>query len=161
VLGRQLDEARFSCDVEQLSRSAYFFHAIRLRLPSSESQSRRSAQTLELGLGVAAHECRDDLRWRDLTTDELDDHPAVAQVAVIGIPHHVWGEQVHAIVVLHPGTDVTADELKTHARETIAGFKVPKTLEFRVEPLPLSGALKPLKRELRAPYWQGHERAVH
>jgi acyl-CoA synthetase (AMP-forming)/AMP-acid ligase II len=88
-------------------------------------------------------------------------HPAVAQVAVVGIPHDIWGEQVHAIVVLHPGADVTDDELKAHAREAIAGFKVPKTLEFRAEPLPLSGALKPLKRELRARYWQGHERAVH
>jgi len=91
----------------------------------------------------------------------LDSHPAVAQVAVIGIPHAVWGEQVHAIVVLHPGADASEDELKAHARASIAGYKVPKSIEFRAEPLPLSGALKPVKFELRAPYWEGHDARVH
>lgn len=81
-------------------------------------------------------------------------HPAVSQVAVIGIPHDVWGEQVHAIVVLAPGATVTAEELQEHARASIAGYKVPKSVEFRDEPIPLSGALKPLKRELRKPYWE-------
>jgi long-chain acyl-CoA synthetase len=91
----------------------------------------------------------------------LASHPAVAEVAVIGIPHDVWGEAVHAIVVLKPDTDATDDELVAHARERIAGYKVPKSIEFRTEPLPLSGALKVLKRELRAPYWEGKERSVH
>jgi long-chain acyl-CoA synthetase len=91
----------------------------------------------------------------------LASHPAVAEVAVIGIPHDVWGEAVHAIVVLKPDAIATADELEAHARERIAGFKVPKSVEFRTEPLPLSGALKVLKRELRAPYWEGKERSVH
>jgi long-chain acyl-CoA synthetase len=81
-------------------------------------------------------------------------HPAVDQVAVIGIPHDVWGEQVHAIVVLKPGAEATEDEIKEHARQTIARYKVPKSVEFRTEPIPLSGALKPLKRELRKPYWE-------
>jgi long-chain acyl-CoA synthetase len=90
----------------------------------------------------------------------ISTHPAVAQVAVIGIPHELWGEAVHAVVVLQPGTEATAEELIAHARETIAGYKVPKSIEFRTEPLPLSGALKPLKRELRKPYWQGRARAV-
>lgn len=85
----------------------------------------------------------------------ISTHPAVDQVAVIGIPHSLWGEEVHAIVVLHPGATATADEIKQHARSTIAGYKVPKSVEFRDEPLPLSGALKPLKRELRKPYWEG------
>jgi acyl-CoA synthetase (AMP-forming)/AMP-acid ligase II len=84
----------------------------------------------------------------------ISTHPAVAQVAVIGIPHDVWGEQVHAIVVLHPGMTATEDDIREHARETIAGYKVPKSVEFRAEPIPLSGALKPLKRELRRPYWE-------
>jgi long-chain acyl-CoA synthetase len=87
-------------------------------------------------------------------------HPAVAQVAVIGIPHEVWGEQVHAIVVIHAGATVTAEEIIEHARGTIAGYKVPKSVELRSDPLPLSGALKPLKRELRKPFWEGRESAI-
>jgi acyl-CoA synthetase (AMP-forming)/AMP-acid ligase II len=90
----------------------------------------------------------------------LATHPAVAQVAVIGIPSEQWGEAVHAIVVLQPEQTVTDEDLKAWARERIAGYKVPKSVVFRAEPLPLSGALKVLKRELRAPYWEGRERMV-
>jgi acyl-CoA synthetase (AMP-forming)/AMP-acid ligase II len=92
--------------------------------------------------------------------DAIGRHPAVAQVAVIGIPSEKWGEQVHAIVVLKDGATVTEDELIAHSREWIAAYKVPKSVEFRTEPLPLSGALKVLKRDLRAPYWEGKERSV-
>jgi long-chain acyl-CoA synthetase len=84
----------------------------------------------------------------------LSTHPSVDQVAVIGIPSDVWGEQVHAVVVLKDGMGATAEELMAWARKSIAGYKVPKSIEFRTEPLPLSGALKPLKRELRRPYWE-------
>ena len=83
----------------------------------------------------------------------ISTHPAVEQVAVIGIPHPVWGEQVHAIVVLRPGAAASQDEIIDHARLSIAGYKVPKSVSFRSEPIPLSGALKPLKRELRKPFW--------
>jgi long-chain acyl-CoA synthetase len=91
----------------------------------------------------------------------ISTHPSVEQVAVIGIPHPVWGEQVHAIVVLRAGHTATEEEIKAHARTTIAGYKVAKSVEFRTDPIPLSGALKPLKRDLRAPYWEGHAAAVN
>jgi long-chain acyl-CoA synthetase len=89
----------------------------------------------------------------------ISTHPAVQQVAVIGIPHAVWGEQVHAIVVLRAGCSATEGDIKEHAKATIGGFKVPKSVEFRTEPIPLSGALKPLKRELRQPYWDSPKTA--
>ncbi len=88
-------------------------------------------------------------------------HPAVLQVAVIGIPSEKWGEAVHAIVVLRDGATVTAEEIIDHARDAIAGYKLPKSVEFRAEPLPLSGAMKVLKKDLRAPYWEGRERKVN
>jgi len=88
-------------------------------------------------------------------------HPAVLQAAVIGIPSEQWGEAVHAIVVPKEGASVTEEEIVTHCREWIAGYKVPRTVSLRDEPLPLSGAMKVLKRELRAPYWEGRERAVN
>jgi len=90
----------------------------------------------------------------------LSKHEAVEQVAVIGIPHETWGEQVHAIVVCRADMTTTEAELQEFAREHIAGYKVPKSVEFRSEPLPLSGAMKILKRELRKPYWEGQERQV-
>lgn len=90
----------------------------------------------------------------------LAHHPAVDQVAVIGIPSEQWGEAVHAIVVTRAGAAPTEEELKAWCRERIAGYKVPKSVELRTEPLPLSGAMKVLKRELRAPYWKGRERSI-
>jgi acyl-CoA synthetase (AMP-forming)/AMP-acid ligase II len=92
--------------------------------------------------------------------DALASHPAVEQAAVIGIPHEEWGEAVHAIVVLKGEITVSVDELIAHARERIAGYKLPKSIDFRTEPLPLSGAMKVLKRELRAPFWQDRDRNV-
>jgi acyl-CoA synthetase (AMP-forming)/AMP-acid ligase II len=79
----------------------------------------------------------------------LASHPAVAMCAVIGVPHETWGEQVHAVVVLRQGTSATAGELTGHCRERIAGYKCPRSIEFR-EALPVSAAGKILKARLRA-----------
>jgi long-chain acyl-CoA synthetase len=87
-------------------------------------------------------------------------HPAVSQVAVIGIPSDQWGEAVLAIVVPKEGQSVSEEDIKAWTRDRIASFKVPKTVDFRTDPLPLSGAMKVLKRDLRAPYWEGRERGV-
>lgn len=88
-------------------------------------------------------------------------HPSVAQCAVIGIPHEQWGETVHAVVMRKPGADVTADELIAFCKERIAGYKCPRSVKIQDEPLPLSGAGKILKRDLRAPYWEHKNRSVN
>ena len=92
--------------------------------------------------------------------DVLYRHPAVMEAAVFGIPDPRWGEAVHAVVVPRAGASVSEAELVAHCRESIAGYKVPKRVELRSEPLPKSGAGKVLKRELRAPHWQGRDAMV-
>ncbi len=87
-------------------------------------------------------------------------HLSVAMCAVIGVPHPQWGEAVHAVVVPQPGATLSEDEVRAHCREFIAGYKCPKTVEFR-DALPLSGAGKILKRDLREPFWVGKTRAVN
>ena len=88
-------------------------------------------------------------------------HPTVLEAAAFGIPDDTWGELVHAEVVLKPGAEATGDELVAHCRTLIAGYKVPKSINVRADALPKSGAGKILKRDLRAPFWEGHDRAVH
>src|SRR5690242_14956175 len=79
----------------------------------------------------------------------LFEHPDVLDVAVIGVPHQVLGEEVGAVVVARPGSDVTAEDLQAHVGERLAGFKVPTHVFFRTEPLPRNPAGKVLKRDLR------------
>ncbi len=87
-------------------------------------------------------------------------HPAVAQCAVIGIPSERWGEQVHAVVVTRSNTRVSANELIEFSKTLIAGYKCPRSVDVSENPLPLSGAGKVLKRELRKPFWDSRERHV-
>jgi long-chain acyl-CoA synthetase len=95
------------------------------------------------------------------TESALSMHPDVAECAVIGVPDDKWGERVHAIVRLKPGSKEDAANLILFCKTKIAGYKCPATISFRSEPLPLSAAGKVLKRELRAPFWKDRDRAVN
>ncbi len=88
-------------------------------------------------------------------------HVAVLEAAVVGIPDDKWGEAVHAEVVPKPGMTITGDELIAHCRTLIGGYKVPRSINVRTEPLPKSGAGKILKKDLREPFWAGQTRAVN
>ncbi len=87
-------------------------------------------------------------------------HPAVREAAVIGIPSEQWGESVHAVVVLKDGAATSAEELIAHCRTLIGGYKCPRSVEFRAEPLPVTAVGKVRKNVLRDPYWMGHARKI-
>ena len=83
-----------------------------------------------------------------------EQHPAIFDAAVFGIPSEEWGELVHATVVLAPGAALSAPDVIAYAREHLASYKLPRSVEFTGE-LPRTGSGKILKRELRAPFWAG------
>jgi long-chain acyl-CoA synthetase len=86
--------------------------------------------------------------------------PQVKEAAVFGIPDEKWGELVAAMIVLRPGTTLSAEELTQYCRKRIASYKVPRHIEFMTEELPKSGSGKILKRVLREKYWAGQSRQV-
>lgn len=90
----------------------------------------------------------------------LSTHPAVLEVAVLGVPDDTWGEAVKAVVVLRPEHRATAQELIDFCRGKIAGYKIPKAVDFSREPLPKTGPGKIAKRILRDPYWAGREKNI-
>ena len=88
------------------------------------------------------------------------EHPAVREAAVFGIPDEQWGELVTACVVLKSGTVLTANDLISYCRRSLASYKVPRRIEFSETELPKSGTGKILKRVLREHFWAHQERAV-
>jgi long-chain acyl-CoA synthetase len=92
--------------------------------------------------------------------DAIYSYPHVSECAVIGVPDAKWGERVHAIVRVVEGRGATERELIEHCRSRIAGYKCPKSIEFRREPMPLSAIGKIRKNELRAPYWEANKHSV-
>ena len=91
--------------------------------------------------------------------DTIFTHPAVVEVAVIGVPDEKWGETVKALVVLTDGAAVTEAELIAFCKQRLAGYKAPTSVEFRTA-IPRTATGKVQKFKLRAPYWEGRERQV-
>jgi fatty-acyl-CoA synthase len=91
--------------------------------------------------------------------DTLSAHPAIAQVAVVGLPDETWGEAVTAFAVIHEGQAGDEAALIAFARERLAAYKAPRSVRF-VSALPLSPVGKPLRRALREPFWEGRERRI-
>ena len=89
----------------------------------------------------------------------LAEHPAVAEIAIIGVPDDKWGETVKAVVAFKPDQAVPPEELIAFARERLAGYKTPSSIDI-VEALPRNPSGKILKRELRKPYWADSSRQV-
>ena len=85
----------------------------------------------------------------------------IVECAVIGIPDSKWGEVVHAVIRLKEGLNTSEEQIIEYCHKNIAGFKCPKSVSFRNEPMPVSGAGKILKTELRKPFWQGNEKQVN
>jgi len=90
----------------------------------------------------------------------LYSHPAVLEAVVIAVPDDFWGEVPKAIVVLKPGQSATEEEIIQHCRGKLAGYKIPKSVDF-VDELPKGGTGKILKSVLRERYWAGYETRVH
>jgi fatty-acyl-CoA synthase/long-chain acyl-CoA synthetase len=89
----------------------------------------------------------------------LEAHPDIFDAAVFGIPSEQWGEAVHAVVVPRPGVQLDEAGVIAHAREHLASYKIPRSVSFAPE-LPRTGSGKILKRNLREPFWKGHDRRV-
>ncbi|MCU1599965.1 MAG: AMP-dependent synthetase [Frankiales bacterium] len=92
--------------------------------------------------------------------DALFGHPAVAEVAVIGVPSEKWGETIKALVVLASGAEATEEQLIAHCKSRLASYKAPTSVEFRAE-IPRTATGKIQKFKLREEYWKGYERQVN
>lgn len=88
-------------------------------------------------------------------------HPKILESIVIGIPSEEWGESVHAIIRLNDNVEITEEDVIAHCRENIANYKIPRSMEFREKPFPMTGAGKYKKNELRDPFWKDKVRTIN
>jgi acyl-CoA synthetase (AMP-forming)/AMP-acid ligase II len=92
--------------------------------------------------------------------DAIFSHPAVAEVAVIGVPDEKWGETIKALVVLAEGATATEADIIAHCKQRLAGYKAPTSVEFR-DAIPRTATGKIQKFKLRQPYWSGLDRKIN
>ena len=92
--------------------------------------------------------------------DILSTHAGVLEVAVIGVPSDQWGEAVLAVVVVRPGAKLSEADLIDFCRGKIAGYKIPKAIEFHATPLPRTSTGKIAKRLLRDSYWADRQQRI-
>jgi acyl-CoA synthetase (AMP-forming)/AMP-acid ligase II len=98
--------------------------------------------------------------WPMELENVLSDHPEVIEVAVFGIPHEKWGESPYAVCVTEGDPTVTEDELIALCAERLGSYKKPGGVSFTQEPLPKSPVGKIRRKDLREPFWEGHDRRV-
>jgi acyl-CoA synthetase (AMP-forming)/AMP-acid ligase II len=91
--------------------------------------------------------------------DALEHHKSIIDVAVFGIPSEEWGELVHAVLVVQAGDSLSEEEIIAYSREHLASYKIPRSIAFTDE-IPRTGSGKILKKDMRAPYWEGHSSAI-
>jgi fatty-acyl-CoA synthase/long-chain acyl-CoA synthetase len=91
--------------------------------------------------------------------DVLEHHNSIVDVAVFGIPSEEWGELIHAVLVLKPGESLSEEDVIAYSREHLASYKIPRSISY-IDEIPRTGSGKTLKRDLRAPYWEGHESLI-
>jgi fatty-acyl-CoA synthase/long-chain acyl-CoA synthetase len=91
--------------------------------------------------------------------DVLEHHENIVDVAVFGIPSEEWGEIIHAVVVVKPGEKLSVEEIIAYSRKHLASYKIPRSISYMDE-IPRTGSGKILKKDLRAPYWKGHESQI-
>ena len=131
-------------------------------LPASEAKPAASAPPNTSEMWLRMERARNAGKSPQEVDNEVTNHPAVRDVCTIGVPNEEWGEEVKSVVALHPGfepSDALAKELIAYAKANLAGFKVPRSIDF-ADDIPRSEAGKVQRRQVRAPYWAGRVKQI-
>ena len=98
--------------------------------------------------------------WPMELENVISDYPGVIEVAVFGVPHERWGESPHAVCVVGEGVEIDARDVIELCSERLGSYKKPGSVTFTSEPLPKSPVGKIRRKDLREPFWAGHDRRV-